>query len=150
MLFYGCDTKKFRTSDSIKLIEYTFSNFELVNVQDLIDQKFTDWKTSDLGKIEIVKGSQNSLPVAYEPLEYPVIAISKDLTHDLEVVINVPNIFYAPILGNSAIGYLEVRSGNTIICSSNILATQAIDKKNVNNYLLEFFTNYSSSLNSII
>ena len=30
----GCDTKKFRTSDSIKLIEYTFSNFEYVNIQE--------------------------------------------------------------------------------------------------------------------
>ena len=29
----GCDTKKFRTSDSIKLIEYTFSNFEFVIIQ---------------------------------------------------------------------------------------------------------------------
>ena len=147
--FYGCDTKKFRTNDSIKLIEYTFSNFELVNIQDLIEQEFTAWKSLNLGNIEIVKGTQNSFSVTYEPLEHPVMAISKDLIQNLEVIINVPDTFMAPILENSTIGYLEVVSGDTVICSSNILTTQTIDKKNINNYLLEFFSNYSSALNSI-
>ena len=40
----GCDTKKLRTSDSIKLIEYTFSNFEYVNIQEKIDTELENWK----------------------------------------------------------------------------------------------------------
>lgn len=96
-----------------------------------------------------MKGTQNSFSVTYEPLEHPVMAISKDLIQNLEVIINVPDTFMAPILENSTIGYLEVVSGDTVICSSNILTTQTIDKKNINNYLLEFFSNYSSALNSI-
>lgn len=149
MLFYGCDTKKFRTSDSIKLIEYTFSNFELKNVENLIEQEFTAWKNANLSNIEIIKGTKPSLSVFYEPLKYPVIAISKDLVDSLEVVINIPNTFNAPISKNTTIGYLEVIAGNTVICSSNILASEGIDKKNINDYFLEFFTNYSYSLNSI-
>ena len=43
MLYFGCDTKKFRTSDSIKLIEYAFSNFEYLDMQKLIDSKINEW-----------------------------------------------------------------------------------------------------------
>ena len=39
----GADTKKFRTKDSISLIEYVYSNYELVNLEELINQKFDEW-----------------------------------------------------------------------------------------------------------
>ena len=32
----GADTKKFRTQDSIKLIEYAFKNFEMINIKEKI------------------------------------------------------------------------------------------------------------------
>ena len=36
----GADTKKFRTKDSINLIEYVYSKYELVNLEELINEKF--------------------------------------------------------------------------------------------------------------
>ena len=36
----GCDTKNFRTQDSIKLINYTFENFEYLDIKNLIDKEF--------------------------------------------------------------------------------------------------------------
>ena len=32
----GCDTKRLRTSDSVKLLNYTLKNFITVNVKDII------------------------------------------------------------------------------------------------------------------
>ena len=32
----GADTKSFRTRDSIKLIEYTFKNYELTNIEERV------------------------------------------------------------------------------------------------------------------
>ena len=39
----GCDTKKDRGLDSIELINYTFNNFSVVNIKDIIDKNFNDW-----------------------------------------------------------------------------------------------------------
>ena len=39
----GCDTKKNRTQDSINLINYTFNNFSVVNVKNIIDKNFDNW-----------------------------------------------------------------------------------------------------------
>jgi len=36
----GADTKKIRTSDSIKLIEYTYKIFEMFDLQKFIEEEF--------------------------------------------------------------------------------------------------------------
>ena len=41
----GADTKKIRTSDSIKLIEYTYKNYELVNIEKIVKEEFENWKS---------------------------------------------------------------------------------------------------------
>ena len=40
----GADTKKFRTQDSIKLIEFAFNNFTYINVNDIANEDFEKWK----------------------------------------------------------------------------------------------------------
>ena len=40
----GADTKKDRTRDSVNLINYIYSNFELVNIKDKILSEFDNWK----------------------------------------------------------------------------------------------------------
>ena len=40
----GADTKNFRTKDSIKLIEYVFKEYEPVNLNTLIKEKFDTWQ----------------------------------------------------------------------------------------------------------
>lgn len=41
----GADTKKIRTADSIKLIEYAFSAYEYIDVNQKIEEEFQRWKT---------------------------------------------------------------------------------------------------------
>ena len=36
----GCDTKNFRSSDSTKLINYSFDNFEYVDIENIVKEKF--------------------------------------------------------------------------------------------------------------
>ena len=48
----GADTKKFRTKDSISLIEYTYKNFERYNIEDVICKKFEDWKSENIINVE--------------------------------------------------------------------------------------------------
>ena len=51
----GADTKNFRTKDSIKLIEYVFKEYEPVNLNTLIKEKFDTWQKENLNDFYIEK-----------------------------------------------------------------------------------------------
>ena len=57
----GADTKKFRTQDSIKLINYIFNNFTPINIEEIINNNFESWKSKNLNKIIINKGIYNNI-----------------------------------------------------------------------------------------
>lgn len=143
MLFYGCDTKKFRTSDSIKLIEYAFSNFEYLDIQKLIDTKINEWNLNNTNYFEISKGSKNSLSLSSPILETPKIPIKKDEINSLNVFINTNKFLSAPIKESDIIGTLTVLSANDVLLSTNLTANTTINKKTLKDYLNIFVKNYS-------
>ena len=55
VIVLGADTKKIRTTDSIKLINYTFENYETINLADLINQKYTEYLTAILTFLLIIQ-----------------------------------------------------------------------------------------------
>jgi len=146
----GCDTKKFRTSDSIKLIEYAFKNFEYVNIAELIDKKFSDWKQENPNYFDINKGIHSDLQVKYSNLETPVIPIYKDDISSLKVNIYVAQNLDAPVYPDAILGCIDVTSDIGWIAHCDIVANSMIEKKSVANYLFEFFIHYSNTLNSAL
>lgn len=143
MLFYGCDTKKFRTSDSTKLIEYAFSNFEYLDIQKLVDTKINEWNLNNTNYFEISKGSKNSLSLGSPVLETPKIPIKKEEINSINVVINTNKFLSAPIKEIDIIGTLTVFSANDVLFSTNLTANTIINKKTLKDYLNIFFKNYS-------
>ena len=83
----GADTKKFRTLDSIKLINYVFDNFEPVNIKNLIDNNFKNWKKENLNKIIINKGSSQNIDLKLEYIDKAIIRIRKDLIDSIKIII---------------------------------------------------------------
>ena len=78
MLYFGCDTKNYRTKDSIKLIEYVFQNYEYLGLENLIKTNFDLWKENNLRDFEIDKGLSNALDIYYSKLNYDFIPIKKE------------------------------------------------------------------------
>ena len=146
MLFYGCDTKKFRTSDSIKLIEYAFSNFEYLDIQKLIDSKINEWNSNNPNFFEISKGTKNSINLNSPILDTPRIPIKKGKTNSIDVVINPNKFLSAPIKETDVIGSLTVLSDSDVLFSSNLTSNTKINKKNSKDYLNIFIKNYSTIL----
>ena len=56
----GADTKKNRTQDSIKLIEYAFKNYQLIDLNGIIEKEFVNWKLENMHAVEIIKGKKRS------------------------------------------------------------------------------------------
>ena len=145
----GCDTKKFRTSDSIKLIEYTFKNFEYVDISKKIEEEFNRWKLENPNYFNINKGTTNNLELLYSNLEDSILPIKKDEISFINIQIYINNNFDAPIVKNDVLGRIEVTSNDILISSCDILSANSVEKKNIIDYTIEFFKNYSNTLNSI-
>ncbi len=147
MLYFGCDTKKFRTSDSIKLIEYTFSNFEYLDIQKVIDTKINEWNSNNLDYFEISKGTKNSINLKTLILDTPKIPVKKEEISSINVVINTNKFISAPVKETDTIGTITVLSTNNMLFSASLTSSTEVDKKDMKNYLNSFFKNYSTILN---
>lgn len=145
----GCDTKKFRTSDSIKLIEYAFNNFEYVNIKDKIDKELEFWKNENENYFYINKGISSDLKIKYSELDTPIIPINKNEISSINVNIYMNSLLESPVHTDDIIGKIEVTSNNTSILNCNILANNTIKKKNFLDYNIDFFKHYSNILNSL-
>lgn len=146
----GADTKKYRTTDSIKLIEYAFQNFIYVNIEEIISNHFETWKKENLSNITITKSSSNYLDLTYEKIPYSPIPVRSDLINHFQVYINyVPNL-NAPIAKGTSIGTITLKLEEKTIYSGNILIDTNIECKNIFDYLYDFCQNFSNIFNHIL
>ena len=140
----GADTKKFRTTDSIKLLEYSFENFKLIDIGKLAKDKFTSWKEEYEKNSFIDKGLSNNISIDMKNFEHLIIPINKEKVSSLCVEIKCDKDFIAPIHLNQVIGKIYIKCDNEVITSSDIFVTKEIPKKDIWNYLNEFLSNYIS------
>lgn len=145
----GADTKKFRTQDSIKLIEYTFENYQYIDVKLLIESKFQEWKQENLGKISINKSISSNIDVHYSPIPYNSFPIFKEDIPSLKINIDCKYDLNAPIMKDSSIGTLKLSLNYKDIVTCDLLVSNSIERKNISYYLGYFYRNYISLLSSI-
>lgn len=144
----GADTKKFRTQDSVKLIEYSFSNFHMINIKDSIINDFEVWKSNNLFRFKIDKGISSSVDVYLFEIPYTFYPVNKDIT---SVSTNISSCFTfdAPFYKDCKVGCLDVFIGDEAVFSLDIFNLYTIDKMDTWSYLHSFFINYFSYFDSI-
>ena len=141
----GADTKKFRTQDSVKLIEFAFKNYTYINANDIANKAFENWKKDNIENLYIDKSS--SLPeLSLNLLENPIISINKNSANNIDSYISIYPDLEAPINSDTILGTLTLTSENEEIVTLNIITSSYIKKKDIFYYLNFFFTNYSSIL----
>ncbi len=136
----GADTKKIRTSDSIKLIEYAYKNYEIVDIQKKIKEQFQNWKYLNQNRIYINKAKHNNLNLEMEKLEYDKIALKKEDVDNTKIEINSIYNLEAPVEKNKIIGNAKVQIGNKTIATLNVYSTNIIEKKNIFDYFIDFLS----------
>lgn len=145
----GADTKKFRTQDSIKLIEYTFNNYQNINIKRIIDSKFENWKSKNLSKFTIKKGISNKIELSLSNIENETIPIRNDEVNAINIEINCNKELEAPLKENKKIGELIVNINNKKVINLDITNTINIKKKNPLNYFKYISFNYIAYLENI-
>lgn len=132
------DTKKFRTADSIKLIEYIYKNYEPVNIKEIVDEQFKRWCSINTSRIQINKCKNNNLELYIDNLDNDVIPIKK--TDKDKIQIEVNNLFYfeAPLQQNTIIGTIKVNLDGKTVDVIEIKNKNTIQKKDILDYLKIF------------
>lgn len=140
----GCDTKKDRTLDSAKLINYVFSNFSVVNVYDIIKSKFDIWVSTQSKNVSIEKctNSISNFVLDESQIQFKNIAVNNSNLNNINVSIDFTNDFIAPLPKNSIIGQMTVNINDFDYFSVDILNEHTINRKNVFDYMNSFFINY--------
>lgn len=146
----GADTKKIRTVDSVKLIEYTFSNFENIDIKSKIDEEFNCWRNINEGRINIEKGIKNGINIElgeYTLKNYP---IQNNTLDKIEIKIDAILNLVAPVEENTKIGRVTVLYNNHNILEIDILTAEYIKKKGIIDYIFEISKKYNSYLETVI
>ena len=146
----GADTKKFRTQDSIKLINYIFDNFEPVDIKKLIDTDFENWKKDNLNKIVVNKATTQNIDLRIENIENLTIPIRKDLINSITITIDFPLYLKSPVSANSKLGNINVLVRDYLNLNYSIYNSSGIKHKSWDDYLVEILRNYCYIFSTIL
>lgn len=91
----GADTKKDRTKDSIKIIEYAFSNYKMVDMGYMIHDKFDNLVESS--KFDINKGINNDLSLDLEDGNVGLYPVKNDAIKDIKIETEIVKNLTAPV-----------------------------------------------------
>lgn len=134
----GADTKNIRTKDSINLIEYTYSNYQLVNLEELIDEEYEKWSRVNKKRISVYKGLEDSVDFKLCEYEYKIYPIKMEDIKNIHIEIeNIKTYFEAPVYINTEIACISVKIKDTELMNIKILTSENINRKNPKEYFLK-------------
>ena len=131
----GADTKKFRTKDSIQIIEYAYENYEQINLKEKVEKEFNNWQTNY--SPSILKGEKQNFEVELEEIPRKMYSIKKGTEDLVEIQINADEFFEAPREVGTVIGSLNVSINMEKIYELEISNAEAVNKKNAWQYFRE-------------
>lgn len=138
----GCDTKKDRTKDSIKLLNYVFKNFGMVNVKDYIEKEFNKWALIHKNSFRINKGKSQffNLLLDEKDFEFENIAILN--SNNISTEIAFDSCYNAPVEAFSKIGQITLKINDINYYSVDILNNNYIQKKHPSDYFIYILKHY--------
>ena len=129
----GADSRKYRASDTLKLIQYSFQAFHVENIDEKIEEEFSNWQNINQRRIRIYKAS-NSLHTKLSTYDIHKIATSSEIQIEINVLTN----FDSPLSENKKIGTLIVKNDDDIIEKIDILVANNVNKMNILDYIQLF------------
>ena len=146
----GADTKKFRTTDSVKLIEYAFKNFTYINANEIASNAFDKWKNENLDNLYIEKSYEDIPNINLKLLENPIFSIKQESLDKIEFCVEINQNLEAPISANTSIGTVKLILDSDNIVTLDIISSTNIDRKNISYYFSYLFSNYIDILEKLI
>ena len=131
----GADTRKIRSQDTIKLIEYTYKEYELYDLAVLINTEYNNWLRINKKRLWIYKGIKLEPDVYIEESRFSEYPIKKN--ENINIESTATTIFEAPVYEGTEVGKIVVKNENDIIEEIPIRLKETIGRKNVWQYFVE-------------
>ncbi len=131
----GADTKKIRTQDSIKLIEYTYREYKLTNLNELVQTEYENWLKTNKKRIFVYKGVKIKPEIYLEKGKYTLYPIKNGENITVESTANTK--FEAPVYEGTVVGKIILKNGDNVIEEIPIKTQETIERKGVLNYFIE-------------
>lgn len=132
----GATTKKMRTTDSVKILNYVFNNYSSTNIESIIRSSFSDLQTHFANNITIKK-STDKASLELQDLGNTLFPLSTNEFSKLQVETYFLNNLEAPIPANKKIGFLTIKLDDEILKKLDIYVKNNIEKKNFKIYYQE-------------
>ena len=134
----AADTKKIRTQDSIKLIEYAYKNYQMIDLEKIVEEQFEKWKQLNENRIYINKGKTDRIYLQLEELQNKKIAVKSTDIDNISVEINSLYYLEAPVTEKQVIGNLKIKIKDQTVGVLAIENKNTIEKKNIKDYFIHF------------
>ncbi|MGN0960809.1 MAG: D-alanyl-D-alanine carboxypeptidase family protein [Christensenellales bacterium] len=115
----GCKSSADRFSDSVSLYNYAYANYR--------NEKIIDKNIPLDYSVEVNKGKENSVKIAFEKDYYLTRKVDADKSYDLRY--SLPSKINAPVNFGDIVGYAEIVVNDEIVDKVNIVAIEDIEKQ---------------------
>ena len=140
----GADTRKDRAKDSMKLIEYAYKKYRVVNVEEMINKEFKMWKQINENRIYIYKG------ITSIETKIDDIKVKKLATDEIpKIEINAVTYLEAPVEKDIRIGSVTVKLGNEVIEEIGIKVEKKVERRNIFEYIRIISNIYAGKISII-
>ena len=129
----GADTNNIRSKETIKLIQYAYTEFEVINIKEIME-----WKNINEGRIYVNKGIENKAKLYLEELPYTKMAVKKEKKDKIDILPTTIYYLEAPVKENEILGNVKIVIDNEVVEVLDIYLKEEIQKKDVLEYLKEF------------
>lgn len=145
----GADTKKFRTSDSIKLIQYAYSNYAIINIKEQITESFEQWRQINEKRVEVIRGVEPYLELILEEVSQEYIPVKKEEQKDIKIEIECVSKIETPIQAEEQVGKLKVKIKEKEVMNIAILNKKEIKRMGIWDYFKDLLKNNISYMERI-
>lgn len=138
----GADTKKIRTKDSVKLIEYAFANYQYINAKEKIQQKYEKWLKEEAKSIGYEKAKTQEIYYELEENDITWIPVLKGEEKDVQVKVDYQNEMQTPLEKGCVVGEVKIVLKDEVLCREQIILKEEVKKKQIGDYLGELTREY--------
>ena len=138
----GADTKKYRTKDSIQIIEYAYSTYSQIDLKEKIEEYFKNWTKEN--NIQIEKGKEEYVLPKLEAMPYEHYLVKEGEEEKIQINIECETNMTAPVEANTYVGVIEVLIEDEEIMELELIIENKVEKKEPIDYWKELWKVYSS------
>lgn len=120
----GCDTKKFRTTDSIKLLDYSFDSYDFFDITSILKGEYN---------ISVEKSKNSDYIIKFDE-EY-ILPMTENEISNLRVEYNLKNNFVAPVEVGEKIGDISIFCEDLLLKRFTIINNSQIVRKSPIDYI---------------